>query len=101
MKRVHPAPAETVLQGKSHIFQKSSVEEISRDIRQFAPDYCRNGVNDEPQALFDKIRCFVSTDLARFSPGMAHGALLQIVHGVHIGRSPQWDIGDDSCKNAG
>ncbi len=62
------------------------IEEISRAIRQFAPDYGGNCVNDEPQALFDGIRCLVRTDGARFRPGMAHRALLEIVN--RIARRP-------------
>src|SRR5258708_29957823 len=42
-----------------------------------APDYCGNCVDDEPQALFDSIRRFVSIAVARFSPALAHGALHQ------------------------
>src|SRR5205807_7122777 len=60
------------------------VEEISRAIWQFAPDDCGNCVNDEPQALFDSIRCLVSTNLARFRSGMAHGAVLQTLREVYI-----------------
>src|SRR4029077_21023448 len=74
---IHPAPAHPVLQGKARIFPKISVEEISRTIRQFAPDYCGNCVDDEPQALFDSIRRFVSIAVARVSSGLAHGALHQ------------------------
>jgi hypothetical protein len=75
MERIHPAPAQTLLQGKDGIFPKISVEEISRAIRQFAPDYCGDCVNNEPQALFDKIRCFVSITVVCVSPGLAHRAL--------------------------
>src|SRR5580704_2145011 len=77
MERIHPAPAQTVLQGKARIFLKFSVEEISRAIGQFAPDYCGDCVNDEPQALFDNIRRFVSIAVVRVGPGLAHGALHQ------------------------
>src|SRR6266436_180777 len=50
------------------------VEEISRAIRQFAPDYRGNCVNDEPQAVFDDIGCFVSVAVVRISPVFVHGA---------------------------
>src|ERR1700716_2270901 len=82
MEGIHPSPAQTFLQGKSRIFPKTSVEEISGAIRQFAPDYCRNCVNDEPQALFDNIRRSVSIAVARISPGLAHGALYQTCRAV-------------------
>src|ERR1700686_4831043 len=75
MERTHPAPAQTLLQGKARIFQKISVEEISRSIRQFAPDYCEDCVNDKPQALFDDIRRFMSIAVLRVGPCLAHGAL--------------------------
>src|SRR5437870_2273914 len=87
MESIHPAPAQPVLQGKARILPKISVEEISRAIRQLAPDYCGNCVNDEPQALFDSIRRSVSIAVARISPGLAHGTLLQTVREVQTGRS--------------
>jgi hypothetical protein len=77
MEGVRPAPAQTVLQGKTRIFPKLSVEEISRAIRQFAPDYCGDCVSHEPQALFENIRRFVSIAVVRVGPGLVHGALHQ------------------------
>src|ERR1700686_339689 len=72
MERIHPAPAQTLLQGKARIFPKISVEEISRAIRQFAPNYCGDCVNDKPQD-FDNIRRFVSITVVRVGPSLAHG----------------------------
>ena len=77
MERIHPAPAQTVLQGKARIFPKISVEEISLAIRQFAPDYCGDCVNNESQAFFDSIRRFAGIAAVRVGPGLAHGAFHQ------------------------
>jgi hypothetical protein len=85
MERTHPAPAQTLLQGKARIFPKISVEEISRSIRQFAPDYCGDCVNDKPQALFDDIRRFMSIAVLRVGPCLAHGALHQARPSNHQG----------------
>src|SRR6202140_176910 len=77
MERIHPAPAQSLLQGKARIFPKISVEKISRAIRIFAPDYCGDCVNDKPQALFDNIRRSVSIAVVCVGSGLAHGALHQ------------------------
>jgi len=78
MERVHPRPAHPVLQGKTGIFPKLLVKEVSRAIRRFAPDYYGNFINDEPQVPSDNIRYFVSIALVGFRPAPAHGALLQM-----------------------
>src|SRR2546427_12389862 len=97
MERIHPAPAQPVLQGKARIFSKISVEEISRAVRQFAPDYCGNCVNDELQALFDSIRYSASIDVVGLSRDLAHSARLQVLYAMHICRPPQLGhAGNDS-----
>ena len=43
-----------------------------------------NGEHDQAKVVRANKRC----------PDLAHGALLQIVHAVHFGRSPQWGHGE-------
>src|SRR6267378_2294987 len=58
---------------KACIFQPTLIDEIHGTVGPKAPSHRGNGVDDEPHALFNRIRCRFSITVVRFISTRPHG----------------------------